>query len=107
MRIDRDTLARVLHALDNGSPSVDVWTPAPEATKAEYRERAVAFRAVVKRVKALPVVAFDRHAWLGTRGCHADDDGDCEWRECPQLRDGEPAKSGRHCPYDRSGENET
>jgi hypothetical protein len=32
--------------------------------------------------------------------CHADRDGDCEWSECPQKRDGEPEKSGRHCPYD-------
>lgn len=27
-------------------------------------------------------------------------DGECEWSECPQLRDGEPAKTGRHCPID-------
>lgn len=27
-------------------------------------------------------------------------DGECWWAECPQLRDGEPAKTGRHCPID-------
>lgn len=32
--------------------------------------------------------------------CHADRDGECKWRRCPQLRDGEPEKSGRHCPID-------
>lgn len=32
--------------------------------------------------------------------CHAARDGDCEWEGCPQLADGEPAKSGRHCPLD-------
>jgi hypothetical protein len=32
--------------------------------------------------------------------CHADSDGECTWDGCPQLRDGEPKKSGRHCPYD-------
>ncbi len=32
--------------------------------------------------------------------CHAQKDGDCEWTECPQLRDGEPSKTGRHCPID-------
>lgn len=31
-------------------------------------------------------------------GCRSDDDGYCTWRRCPQRRDGEPAKSGRHCP---------
>jgi len=30
--------------------------------------------------------------------CHADRDGDCTWEHCPQLRDGEPARSGRSCP---------
>ncbi len=30
--------------------------------------------------------------------CAADRDGDCTHPECPQLRDGEPTKSGRSCP---------
>lgn len=33
-------------------------------------------------------------------GCQADGDDECEWNFCPQLRDGEPAKTGRHCPKD-------
>lgn len=33
--------------------------------------------------------------------CHADRDGECCWQHCPQLRDGEPAKTGRHCPLDK------
>ncbi len=32
--------------------------------------------------------------------CHSQRDGDCIWERCPQLRDGEPKKSGRHCPLD-------
>lgn len=40
-----------------------------------------------------------RYYGLGT-DCHADRDGDCDWSECPQTRDGEPAKTGRHCPLD-------
>ena len=32
--------------------------------------------------------------------CHSDRDGDCVHANCPQLRDGEPRKSGRHCPLD-------
>lgn len=31
-------------------------------------------------------------------GCHSDSDGDCDWPDCPQLRDGEPEKTGRSCP---------
>lgn len=37
--------------------------------------------------------------------CMADRDGDCKDPGCPQLRDGEPAKSGRHCPLDDGGDN--
>ena len=32
--------------------------------------------------------------------CHSGRDGDCVWSECPQLRDNEPEKTGRHCPHD-------
>jgi hypothetical protein len=32
--------------------------------------------------------------------CAAGRDGECSHSECPQLRDGEPVKSGRHCPLD-------
>lgn len=32
--------------------------------------------------------------------CAAGSDGDCSWPDCPQMRDGEPMKSGRHCPLD-------
>lgn len=34
--------------------------------------------------------------------CQADRDGDCTHKSCHQLRDGEPRRSGRHCPLDRS-----
>lgn len=38
--------------------------------------------------------------------CHGASDGDCMWELCPQLRDGEPAKTGRHCPIDVRDEEE-
>jgi hypothetical protein len=34
------------------------------------------------------------------------DDGDCTWEGCPQLRDGEPKRSGRHCPRDTREDDE-
>ena len=30
--------------------------------------------------------------------CHARKDGGCDWDQCPQLRDGEPAATRRSCP---------
>ena len=30
--------------------------------------------------------------------CHSHTDGECHWEQCPQLRDGEPATTGRSCP---------
>jgi hypothetical protein len=32
--------------------------------------------------------------------CMSNREGDCSWAECPQLRDGEPERSGQHCPRD-------
>jgi hypothetical protein len=32
--------------------------------------------------------------------CAADRDGECAHSDCPQMRDGEPRTSGRHCPLD-------
>jgi hypothetical protein len=36
----------------------------------------------------------------GSGCCRAGSDGECFWAECPQRRDGEPARSGRRCPRD-------
>jgi hypothetical protein len=36
--------------------------------------------------------------------CAAGRDGECVHDQCPQLRDGEPVKSGRHCPLDIDNE---
>ena len=33
--------------------------------------------------------------------CHADSDGECHHKDCPQLRDDEPKATGRHCPLDK------
>ena len=41
-----------------------------------------------------------------TSSCKADRDGDCGWVLCPQVRDGEPQSTGRHCPLDRSATDE-
>lgn len=30
--------------------------------------------------------------------CHADTKGNCNWSECPQIKDNEPERSGRVCP---------
>jgi hypothetical protein len=38
--------------------------------------------------------------------CHADRDGDCNHKDCPQLRDGEPHKSGRSCPLNWGDDND-
>ncbi|MBD3762601.1 hypothetical protein [Rhizorhabdus sp.] len=46
-------------------------------------------------------IAADRAAnpdWVNF--CRAQKDGECSWAGCPQLRDGEPARSSRHCPLD-------
>jgi hypothetical protein len=37
---------------------------------------------------------------LKNLGCRAGRDGECYWGSCPQNFDGEPHRSGRHCPRD-------
>lgn len=39
-------------------------------------------------------------------GCFAGKDGDCVWKKCPQILEGEPRKSGRHCPRDTGDDDE-
>jgi len=38
--------------------------------------------------------------------CQSGKDGECFDKQCPQIRDNEPDKSGRHCPidFDREGD---
>jgi hypothetical protein len=38
--------------------------------------------------------------------CAAGRDGECGHPQCPQIRDGEPVKSGRHCPLDNRSDEE-
>ena len=38
--------------------------------------------------------------------CQAGKDGDCIWKDCPQLGDNEPSKSGRRCPLDTEVDDE-
>ncbi len=40
------------------------------------------------------------------RRCAASRDGECGDSRCPQLRDGEPGRTGRHCPLDINRDDE-
>jgi hypothetical protein len=37
--------------------------------------------------------------------CRGHEDGECHWEGCPQVKDGEPEKTGRHCPLDNREDN--
>lgn len=69
----------------------------PGETFAQFDER-----------RRLRLAAFDaENPHLVGQHCHATrDDGDCDWADCPQNRDGEPGKTGRHCPLDRHDDEE-
>jgi len=49
---------------------------------------------------ASQVASHDTQGSTPLTRCAAGRDGECGHAQCPQLRDGEPAKSGRHCPLD-------
>lgn len=46
-----------------------------------------------------PKPRYDMQGRYFTR-CQADCDGECNWKDCPQIMDDEPYKTGRHCPLD-------
>lgn len=50
-----------------------------------------------------PVLEIDSHN-DDSETCEATRDGECYWTKCPQVRDGEPWKTGRQCPLDKSEE---
>ena len=58
-------------------------------------------RALLSYAMAETVLAPDPSVDEELQACVAGRDGDCTHGKCPQLRDGEPEKTGRHCPVDR------
>lgn len=59
--------------------------------------RGARFHLVVIAPDGVPRLVFNDR---DLHRCHSGQDGDCSWSLCPQNRDGEPVKSGRHCPLD-------
>jgi hypothetical protein len=53
--------------------------------------------ALAQAGKEKPVAWYEKPL---TRCAASRGDGECFHTQCPQLRDGEPKKSGRHCPLD-------
>ena len=54
------------------------------ATTYENGKTEVVFKKIEKKKKTKGVI--------NENYCHADMDGDCCWKGCPQIRDGEPKK---------------
>ena len=48
----------------------------------------------------MSIVSPNPDSKLDPPRCHGDRDGECFWSRCPQLCDGEPEATGRHCPLD-------
>lgn len=59
-----------------------------EYTKYELAAAAMLAHELLGKVQAMPELT----------SCAADCDDMCDHPKCPQNRDGEPAKTGRHCP---------
>lgn len=65
----------------------DSWV-AKHSSKDELASAAMLAHDLLGRVQAMPELT----------SCAADCDDMCDHPKCPQNRDGEPAKTGRHCP---------
>lgn len=92
------------HAMDAG-----LWQPPPRPrTLADDVRAAIGrlrdlgdrlLRDANMRMMTTPDALEDARVLYGSTTCHAGRDGECRM-PCPQLRDGEPRRSGRHCPID-------
>lgn len=94
---------RNTHKLASYSPLPNLWLGVSVEDQATADARISILLdtpAAVRWISAEPLLGpVDLVASLHRCGAHRD--GDC-WRSwCPQLRDNEPARSGRHCPADR------
>lgn len=90
---DRDFLHHVADVFANALGS-------DEAERRQLHEKAdrVADEIAAARVP-LPPLQVDIHRRRLTR-CQAIEEEPCDWAGCPQVRDDEPRRSGRHCPLD-------
>ena len=84
-------------------PLPNVWlgtSVEDQATADERIPSLLATPAAGRFISAEPLLGpIDIQRWI--ESCHAArSDGECIAPSCPQLRDGEPARSGRHCPID-------
>ena len=93
-------------------PLPNVWLGVSAERQQEADERIphlLQTPAAVRFISAEPLLGpIDLQPYLDL--CHAARDGDCYATSCPQLRDKEPERSGRHCPlddWDKVGEGET
>ncbi len=92
-RDQRETLlnlnAIAMHVMETGE----------RLDQAESLGMAKSFQVLSAKVRELQEKVLDLTPLLQ---CASHQDGDCHHRKCPQIKDGEPAKSGRHCPLDTS-----
>ncbi len=58
------------------------------------------FGFVLRNARPLPFQPLRGMLGFFSVHCHSDRDGDCVHKDCPQLKDGEPKLTGRHCPLD-------
>ncbi|AIB11819.1 hypothetical protein ABAZ39_07370 [Azospirillum argentinense] len=98
----RGTLDSITNSEEPGGPvtiSLTMRMPSPKWVTFQ-----AVWDALQVEVLPLPSAPAPMEAFKPLTHCAAGKDGDCIHPECPQLRDGEPAKSRRHCPLDTDEE---
>lgn len=90
---DKDVIAKAIAALTSRAPASTTPEAGTEKVAAQVEGES-------SREDQIPTTP----ATVGGERCHADRDGECSHKDCPQLRDSEPGATGRHCPLDTYGE---
>jgi hypothetical protein len=96
VQILRDALAA-----PQAQPQVtEAMVDAAEGFFTAYNARDLARRTLEAALAATPQAQPQKRHKRPLTRCAANRDGDCCHPDCPQVRDGEPKKSGRDCPLD-------
>ena len=97
-RPEGDWFAVAMIAQDMRSRGLADQACGDELLKLANSNRSRLARPAAPPVPEPPAVALAARTVAAMEICHGHKDGECHWEQCPQLRDSEPATTGRSCP---------
>lgn len=106
--LPRAAASYILNGANDEAPYIWPWAKTwwkPRDARANYVRAAALLLAEIERIDRAamatpPSSEKDGATTLSLTSCAAGRDGECGHAQCPQLLEGEPRATGRHCPLD-------